>query len=438
MHAAKGIIIAAPNSGSGKTVFTTGLIGAMAKTGLKVAAAKTGPDYIDTSFLGITAKSPAINLDPWSMEERRTKALASAHASNADLMVVEGVMGLFDGAVDGTGATGDLAAMLELPVLFVVDAARQSQSVGALISGFANWRKGVNIAGIILNNVASDRHENILRKAIQQLDIPLVGVLRRDQNLQVPSRHLGLVLAGEIEQINEFSAAASALVASGVDLDLVRSLAAPLPQAPIQTSARLRPLGQHIAIAQDAAFAFIYEHWLVDWRAGGAEVSFFSPLANQPPAPEADAIFLPGGYPELHGAQLSAAHDFFKALLAARDRGALIYGECGGYMVLGKSLRDKNGVTHKMSGLLPHQTSIDRPRRVLGYRRLQHCSALPWPNRLMAHEFHYSTSSSHDLPPLFEARDALGKKLDPMGAVDKNVMGSYAHIIDGVADGEKQ
>ncbi|MCF6302936.1 MAG: cobyrinate a,c-diamide synthase [Devosiaceae bacterium] len=433
----KGIVIAAPNSGSGKTIFTTGLVGALTASSLKVAVAKTGPDYIDTSFLGGAAKSPALNLDPWAMDEQRIKALVNAHCSDADILVIEGVMGLFDGAVDGTGSTGDLSEMLELPVLLVVDAARQSQSVAALISGFANWRDGVKIVGIILNNVASERHEKILKKAIEPLDIPLVGILRRDAQLQVPSRHLGLVLAHEIPRIDDFTRAAIKMVSDGVDLDLIRSLAAPLPRVPAQSASGIKPLGQHIAIARDAAFTFIYEHWLCDWRAMGAQLSFFSPLANQPPAPGADAVFLPGGYPELYGEQLGQAHAFFAALAAARNRGALIYGECGGYMVLGQTLRDKNGLTHKMSALLPHETYIDRPRRTLGYRRLQHCSPLPWSNQLMAHEFHYSSSSPHNLPPLFEATDALGQALEPMGAVDKNVMGSYAHVIDAQTGGRQ-
>lgn len=193
---------------------------------------------------------------------------------------------------------------------------------------------------------------------------------------------------------------------------------------------QLPPLGQHIAIARDEAFAFLYPHWLADWREAGATISFFSPLADEAPDATADAVFLPGGYPELHAGRLSTAFDFISGLRAAADRSALIYGECGGFMVLGTSLTDKAGATYPMSGLLLHQTRIDRPKRVLGYRRLTHQSPLPFPSSLNGHEFHYSSARQTHGTPLFSATDALGEALPPMGLVEGRVMGSYAHVID--------
>ena len=440
MSPPKGLIIGAPGSGSGKTIITLGLIAALSEKGLVVAGAKTGPDYIDPSFSSHASGFKSPNLDPWAMGQDRLRSLAANHAKNADILLIEGVMGLFDGALDGTGSTGDLAASLGLSVLLVVDAARQSQSIAALVSGFANWRADVPIAGIILNNVASEKHQKILRLALNQLDIPLVGIIPREAELEVPNRHLGLVLADEMGQIDRFTRRAATLISTHCDLDIVQDLARPLCIARTSFSGsqnqKLPPLGQHIAIARDGAFAFIYAHWLKDWQDAGASFSFFSPLANQAPDKNADAVFLPGGYPELHGAQLAAASHFMAGLRAARDRGALIYGECGGFMVLGEYLTDKNGQTHKMAGLLSLSTRIDRPRRILGYRKLSHSAPLPWPARLLGHEFHYSSSSEHNLPPLFSARDALGDKLDQelgvSGAVDGRVMGSYAHVIDCV------
>jgi cobyrinic acid a,c-diamide synthase len=193
----------------------------------------------------------------------------------------------------------------------------------------------------------------------------------------------------------------------------------------------LPPLGQRIAIARDAAFAFIYPHLLDGWRAAGAELSFFSPLADEAPDTDADAVFLPGGYPELHGAQLAAAATFKAGLRAARDRDALIYGECGGFMVMGDALVDKDGGEHEMARLLPVTTRIDRPKRVLGYRKLVQSGALPWPERLLGHEFHYSSAKQSRLPPLFAAADAHGDGLPPMGAAIGRVVGSYAHVIAG-------
>lgn len=429
MANSKGIVVAAPRSGSGKTVLTLGLVAALQGRGLAVAPAKTGPDYIDTAILARTANRPAVNLDPWAMARPRLSDLAARHAANTDLLLVEGVMGLFDGAADGSGSTGDLAETLGLPILLVVDAERQSQSVAPLVAGFANWRAGVHIAGVVLNRVASTRHERMLIGALAATGIPCLGAIPRDTQLVLPERHLGLVLPAEVAAFDAVVARAAEAISDYIDLDALLALAAPLA-APAEAPPPLPPLGQRIAIARDDAFAFLYPHWLDGWRAAGAELTFFSPLADEAPAPDADAIFLPGGYPELHGAALSAAHTFKSALIAARDRGALIYGECGGFMVLGEVLVDKSGIPHEMAGLLPVMTRIDRPKRTLGYRRLAHASPLTWPAHLTGHEFHYSSVKQTRLTPLFTATDARCEPLPPMGAVDGRVMGSYAHVID--------
>lgn len=424
-----GLVIAAPRSGSGKTVITLGLMAALRRRGLVVAPAKTGPDYIDPALLARAALREAVNLDPWSMRADRLKALAATQATGADLLLVEGVMGLFDGAADNSGSTADLAELLGLPVVLVVDATSQSQSVAPLVAGFANWRPGVHIGGVILNRVASMRHERMLVEALAATGISCLGAIPRDPALVVPERHLGLVLPGEVMAFDGFLEAAAEAVGNYVDLAALRALAAPLSNS-IAAPPALPPLGQRIAIARDAAFAFLYPHLLDGWRAQGAELSFFSPLADQGPAADADAVYLPGGYPELHGATLANAASFKAGLAAARDRGALLYGECGGFMVLGETLVDKEGQGHQMSGLLPVATRIDRPKRILGYRRLVQSGDLPWPAHLNGHEFHYSSARQTRLPPLFAATDARGEALPGMGAVIGKVMGSYAHVID--------
>lgn len=425
-----GFVVAAPRSGSGKTVVTLGLLAALQRRGLAVAPAKTGPDYIDTTILARAADREAINLDPWAMSAERLQSLAQAHAAGADLLVVEGVMGLFDGAADGRGATADLAAALDLPVLLVLDAERQSQSIAALAHGFISWRPGLRFAGLVVNRVASTRHEAMLRRALVEVDVPLLGVLPRRDRLHLPERHLGLVLPDEIAAFDGVVDEAAGVMAEYVDLDRLAA-AAVGPVGGITTGAtRLPPLGQRIAVARDAAFAFIYPHWLKDWRAAGAEISFFSPLADEAPDAAADAVFLPGGYPELHAGRLAANGQFLDGLRAAAARDALVYGECGGFMVLGETLVDKDGVGHQMAGLLPHETRIDRPKRVLGYRRLRHAGALPFPTALNGHEFHYSAARRVHGAPLFQATDALGEALPDMGLVAGRVMGSYAHVID--------
>jgi cobyrinic acid a,c-diamide synthase len=425
----RGVVIAAPRSGSGKTLVTLGLLGALRRRGIAVAPAKTGPDYIDATILSRVAGRAAVNLDPWAMRPERLKALVAEAADGANLLLVEGVMGLFDGAADGRGSTADLAAILGLPVVLVVDAERQSQSVAALVHGFATWRPEVSVKGVILNRCATTRHEKLLRGALAPISIPVLGALPRRDGLAMPERHLGLVLPDEIAAFDAIAATAGDAVEAYVDLDALRASAGALPSAAAH-SARLPPLAQRIAIARDDAFAFLYAHLLADWRAAGAELSFFSPLADEPPPPDADAVFLPGGYPELHGGRLAASLAFKAGLAGAAARGALIYGECGGYMVLGRTLTDRDGTTHEMTGLLPVTTTIGNPKRTLGYRQLAHDSPLPWPPMLTGHEFHYSSGHAEAGSALFAAADATGQVLPPMGAVVGRVMGSYAHVID--------
>ncbi len=401
----------------------------MVNAGYKIAPAKTGPDYIDPGFLARAAGGPAINLDPWAMDAATLKGRAWGHADGYDTLIVEGVMGLFDAALDGRGSTADLAATLDLPVILVIDCDRQAQSIAALVHGFKTFRPDVGLAGVILNKVASEKHETMLRAALSSIGMPCLGAIPRRSDLALPERHLGLVLADEVEEIDAFLARAGAVMTTHIDFRLLGAIASPVHRAAQQPA--LPPLGQRIAIAHDAAFAFVYPHLLGHWHAQGAELTFFSPLADEAPAPDADAVLLPGGYPELHGARLGAGTNFLQGLMAARDRDALIYGECGGFMVLGQTLTDKNGDTHQMAGLLPVETRIDRPRRVLGYRRLTHASPLPWPNDLLAHEFHYSSADLGEGEPLFSATDAVGAELNPMGLRHGRVMGSYAHIIEG-------
>ena len=425
---ANGLIIAAPSSGSGKTLITMGLLGALKNRGVSVASAKTGPDYIDASFHALATNIPATNLDPWAMSPNQLRARAASAAGQNDLLIIEGVMGLFDGAVSGSGSTADLAAALDLSVVLVVDVGSMAQSIAAMVHGFSTLRSDINVAGVILNRVASERHEAMLRAALEGLDIAYLGALGRDNDLTIPSRHLGLTLPEDFDAAQKVAAAAIERVETRLNLDQLSDLASPIDKN--AQSKCLPPLGQKIAIAKDQAFAFIYPHLLADWRGAGAELSFFSPLADEAPSPEADAIFLPGGYPELHGKVLENASVFRSGMKDAADAGKLIYGECGGYMVLGQSITDKAGATNPMLGLLPHSTSIDKPRRQLGYRQLTHNSPLPFPQKLCGHEFHYSTQHGTIGETLFAAQDAQGSELPPMGCIVGNVMGSYAHIID--------
>jgi cobyrinic acid a,c-diamide synthase len=424
------LVIAAPASGSGKTVVTLALLRALAGRGA-VASAKVGPDYIDPRFHEVASSRPCPNLDVWAMRPGTVARILGE--SSADLLLIEGVMGLFDGPDGAPGSTADLAAALRLPVVLVLDVARQGQSVAALARGFSDFRADIEVAGVILNRVGSERHAEMLRNALDCAGVHVFGAIPRAPALALPERHLGLVQAAEHPDIDAFLSAAAALVTDAVDLDAIRRTARPV--TPGEPAAPLPPLGQRIALAADPGFAFAYPHLLDGWRAVGAEILPFSPLADQPPDQTADAIFLPGGYPELHAGRLAGNRRFFGGLGAAAERGALIYGECGGFMVLGEHLIDAEGHAHAMAGLVPLTTSFADRKLSLGYREIRHGGALPFPPTLRGHEFHYSTLLSQGAgEPLFEVRDAAGHQLPPAGLRIGRVMGSYLHVIDG-ADG---
>ncbi len=433
---APAIIVAAPQSGSGKTVVTLGLIRALANRGLVVGSFKTGPDYIDPAFHKRASGRPCRNLDSWAMRLDTLAGLLADTGDGADIVIGEGVMGLFDGAPDGSGSTADLAALLGLPVLFVVDARRMAQSVAPLIEGFLRFRSDVEIDAVVLNATGSDRHrQTLLRACDDRFSTPVLGCLPRAGDLALPSRHLGLVQAVEHPDLEAFIEAAAAIVTAHLDLDRLLRLAR-RPTLDILAPGAVRPwpaLGQRIAVASDAAFAFTYPAVLEGWHRQGATLHPFSPLADEAPDEAADAVYLPGGYPELHAAKLSGNRRFVEGLRAAAARGAFVFGECGGYMVLGRSLVDRAGDTHAMADLLPVETSFAAPQLHLGYRKLRLTETsplgrknLPW----RGHEFHYACEIERAGPALFAAEDAAGTIFGPIGCSMGNVAGSFVHLID--------
>jgi len=427
---APGLVIAAPSSGAGKTLLTLGLLRAFSRAGRKAASAKAGPDYIDPRFHEAASGRVCFNLDGWAMRMPLVQALAAHAAHDSDIVLIEGVMGLFDGSASGQGSTADLAITLGLPVLLVVDAQAQAQSAAALVKGFAGFQEGCHVAGVIFNRVGSVQHEVILRRAMEPLNIPVLGVLQTDESIVMPSRHLGLVQAREHKTLDMLFDRAAELVEKSIDLDDVVALAREISVVD-KTRISLPPLGQCIAVASDEAFAFSYPHLLEGWQSAGAQVVPFSPLADEGPDKTAGAIYLPGGYPELHASRLSGNTGFFDGLRQAASRGILIYGECGGFMALGEYLIDAEGLRHKMAGLLPLGTSFAEPGLHLGYRRLVHDNALPWPQHLRGHEFHYSTLHwQGEADTLFVGQDSRGEELGATGLRRGTVMGSYAHIVD--------
>jgi cobyrinic acid a,c-diamide synthase len=425
-------MIAAPASGSGKTTVMLGLLRALAEDGVVVQPYKSGPDYIDPAFHRAACGRDSYNLDGWAMPGALLDSLA-ARAVDAELALAEASMGLFDGVASpgqsGTGAGAEIARRFGWPVVLVLDVSGQAQSAGATALGFASLDPEVRIAGVILNRVASARHERLARAGMAAAGITVLGALPRAPALRLPERHLGLVQADEHADLEERIAAHAAFVRAHLDLSALRALAAGGLSA--AAPPRTDPPAHRIALAQDAAFSFNYPHLLSGWRAAGATLFPFSPLADEAPAADADLVWLPGGYPELHAGRIAASERFLAGLRAHAETRP-VHGECGGYMVLGEALVDADGTHHRMAGLLGLVTSYATRRLHLGYRRAtlaRRLGAFAPGTTLCGHEFHYSSILAQPDPPLATVTDADGVAVAETGSARAHVSGSFFHLI---------
>ncbi|MFC6689456.1 cobyrinate a,c-diamide synthase [Jhaorihella thermophila] len=427
-----GLMISAPSSGTGKTTVMLGLCRALAEDGLTVQPFKSGPDYIDPAFHRAAARWPSYNLDTWAMGGGLMDAIA-AQAAGADIVVAEGSMGLFDGVAKpgatGHGSSAETALRLGWPVLLVLDVSGQAQSAAATALGFRDYMPDLPFAGVILNRVASPRHERLARLGMERAGLPVLGVLPRRGDLVLPERHLGLIQAVEHPDLETAIAGYAAFLREHVDLSAIRAAAAGATTA--RPGPLPRPPAQRIALARDAAFSFTYPHLLQGWRDAGAEILPFSPLADEPPAPDSDIIWLPGGYPELHAGRIAAARRFLSGLRRHAETRP-VHGECGGYMVLGAALIDKDGARHEMAGLLGLVTSYEKRRFHLGYRRAELAAPMPGHGpgaALRGHEFHYSTILDQPDAPLARVTDAEGAEVPETGSVRGRVSGTFFHLI---------
>lgn len=432
-----GLLISAPASGTGKTTVSLGLIAALRAQGLVVQPFKCGPDYIDPAFHAAAAGRASVNLDSWSMTPGRIAALAHG-AERADLVIAEGSMGLFDGVArpgeTGTGASADIALQMGWPVIAVLDVSGQAQTAAAVAAGLAGFRPGLRLAGVILNKVASPRHEALVRAGMAVAGLPVLGALPRKAAVALPERHLGLVQAEELPRLQAILTEAAAFVTAHCDLTAIRAVAA-AGTAAAGSAPPVPAPGERIALARDAAFSFVYPHLLADWRAQGATILPFSPLADEAPDPSATVCWLPGGYPELHAGRLAAAEQFRSGLTAfAQTRP--VHGECGGYMALGAGLVAADGTRHRMAGLLGLETSFAKRRMHLGYRLARPLHPLPGTGRaaLRGHEFHYATILSQPDPALAVVQDANGEAVAETGSCRQTagggqVSGTFFHLI---------
>ncbi len=433
MSSAPGLLVSAPSSGTGKTTVMLGLLRAFRDAGLAVQPFKSGPDYIDPAFHRAAAGRASYNLDTWAMGPDLLDAIA-ARAQGAELCIAEGSMGLYDGVATrgraGFGSSAETALRLGWPVVLVLDVGGQAQSAAATALGFRNYEPDLPFAGVILNRVASPRHERLTRLGMERAGLPVLGALPRRGDLTLPERHLGLIQAVEHPDLETAIAGYAAFLREHVDLAPLRAAARghPLPA----TGPLLRkPPAQRIALAQDAAFSFTYPHLLEGWRNAGAEILPFSPLADEAPAPDADLVWLPGGYPELHAGRLAAAGTF-RAGLRRHAETKPVHGECGGYMALGAALIDKEGTRHEMAGLLGLVTSYEKRKFHLGYRRATLDAPLPGHTpgtALRGHEFHYSTIIDQPDRPLARVADADGAPVAETGSIRGHVTGTFFHLI---------
>ncbi|WP_370241599.1 cobyrinate a,c-diamide synthase [Pararhodobacter marinus] len=433
----KGILVSAPASGTGKTTVMLGLLRALSEDGLTVQPFKSGPDYIDPAFHRAACGRASFNLDSWAMGAGLLDAIAS-EAEGADLCVAEGSMGLYDGVAYagalGHGSSAETAARMGWPVVLVVDVSGQAQSAAATALGFRAYRPDLPFAGVILNRVASPRHERLARLGMEAAGMPVLGVLPRRGDLKLPERHLGLVQAVEHPDLDRAIADYAAFLRENVDLSAIRA-AADGASMTHPTALRIPSPAQRIALAQDAAFSFAYPHLVEGWRRAGAEILPFSPLADEAPPP-ADLVWLPGGYPELHAGKLAAATRF-RAGLRRHAETKPVHGECGGYMALGAALIDKDGRRHEMAGLLGLVTSYEKRKMHLGYRRAELVADMPGHAAgavLRGHEFHYSTILEQPDAVLARVTDAEGAAVAETGSVRGTVSGTFFHLI--AQDGE--
>ena len=391
----RGLIVAGTSSGVGKTTITTGIVGALRARSLRVQPFKTGPDYIDPTYLARAAGMPCRNLDSWMLPDDTVRELFTRAALPADVAVVEGVMGLFDGHADGTGSAAHLARLLRLPVVLVVDARSMAQSAAALVLGFQQFDPTVRIVGVILNRIASERHARVCGEAITaRTGLPILGAIPRTEDATIPERHLGLVPDVESPAADRWFEGLAQLAATHIDLDALHALSSEVeselvaepvfPSTPVATRAR-------IAIARDEAFHFYYRDSLDLLAAQGAELRPFSLLADGD-VPECDAIYIGGGFPELFAADLAANEAMRGAVRAAAARGLPIYGECGGLMYLGGGITDFDGRRHAMADLVPAESVMAGSRLTLGYREVESRGTplLAAGERMRGHEFHWS------------------------------------------------
>ena len=445
----KSILIAAPSSGSGKTTISLGIMAALRKRGRIVQPFKVGPDFIDPGHHTAVCGRASRNLDGWMLSKDYVVSSFEKSSNGSDISVIEGVMGLFDG-VNGKsedGSSAQIAKWTGSPVILVVDARSMARSAAALVSGFENFDKYVNLAGVIFNRVGSERHMNMLREAVESnCKTKVLGFIPRDEALSMPERHLGLVTA-EDGFSQEFIDRLADVVEKNVNLDVLLTIAErphPLPNPPLEgAGVSPRPQGEgqgedgvKIAVARDQAFSFYYEDNFDILQDLGAELVFFSPLADKALPEGITGLYIGGGYPEVHAERLSANRSMMDSIKNFAESGGKIYAECGGFMYLTEGIVDFDGEFHRMAGIFPTKAKMLKRRKALGYVEVEAIGDNPLAtkgSRIRGHEFHYSEIDEmpETIKRVYRVNKPGSAETWMEGYLYKNTLASYVHLHFG-------
>ncbi len=446
----RGLLVAGTRSGCGKTSVALGLMRALARRGLRVQAFKAGPDFIDPGHHALATGAPSHNLDDWMCGTAGTRRIFARYAAGADVVVVEGVMGLFDGyaATDVAGSSASLSRLLGLPVLLVADVASMARSAAALVSGYLSFEPDLDFCGVVCNNAGSESHAALMCE-VMAASLPgtrLWGVLPRRAELAMPSRHLGLVTAGDDAQALARLDALADWLESSLDLDALLAALPPLPpsrgsggddpprrESPEGAAPPLAAGGIRLGVARDAAFCFYYAENLRLFEAAGLTLVPFSPLEDAALPPGLDGLYFGGGYPELSAAALAANAGMLAGVRAFCGSGRPVLAECGGFMYLMETLTDLAGVEHAMAGVFPFRAAMGERFAALGYRQITTRAATllgPAGTRLRGHEFHYSriVGETGTVSGVYAATGRKGPIEGRHGFLSGGTLGSYVHV----------
>lgn len=427
------LIIAATQSGSGKTTIVSGILAALKKRGLKVQAYKIGPDYIDPGFHEIASGRPSHNLDTWLVGEKKLAEIFLSTFGDSDIAIIEGVMGLYDGGRGGISSTAEIAKILNAPIVLIIDAKSMGTSAAAIALGFREFDKEINFAGVILNRVCSESHEKIIRDALEKIEIKCFGAIRRNENFILPERHLGLVPTSEnnfSEVIEELSTAVENQVDLNTLLNISRT-AEKISSKSLPSVFNPSP-SIKIAVAKDEAFNFYYAESLRELEKLGVEIILFSPLDDKNLPKNINGLILGGGFPEIFASRLEKNKSMRNSIKCAAENNLPIFAECGGYMYLMKSIKNFEGENFEMCNVIPNIAEMTKKLQTVGYIEAtltQKCIIGNIGDKIHAHEFHFSIETENLITEKIFACKKLrtGKKYFA-GYAKKNIVASYLHI----------